>query len=77
MAVSVSEFIQLEPEEGEKPSCETEVFTWTDRTNLYVGFICYDNEPSKLRFLRTERDRFTQGDWIEVQVATDNNNRKE
>ncbi|MCK4232866.1 hypothetical protein KAX75_00430 [candidate division WOR-3 bacterium] len=71
-AASVSEFIQIEPEEGEKPSCETDVLTWTDRTNLYIGFICYDNEPSKLRFSRTERDRFTQGDRIEVQVATDN-----
>ena len=71
-AASVSEFIQLEPEEGEKPSCETDVLTWTDRTNLYIGFICYDNEPSKLRFSRTERDRFTRGDRIEVQVATDN-----
>ena len=71
-AASVSEFIQLEPEEGEKPSCETKVLTWTDRTNLYFGFICYDNETSKLRFSRTERDRFTQGDWIDIQIATDN-----
>jgi len=71
-AASADSFIQVEPKEGEKPFYETNVLVWMDKTNLYIGFICYDNEPSKLRFTRTERDRFTQGDWIEIRIATDN-----
>lgn len=71
-AAKIGDFVQVHPEEGKEPTCETEVLTWTDRVNLYIGFICYDNEPSRLRFARTDRDRFTPGDWINIKISTDN-----
>lgn len=71
-AAKVSNFTQAEPEEGAKPTVKTEVLLWSDRVNLYIGFICHDESPSKIRATRTERDRFTFGDWVQIHLATHN-----
>jgi hypothetical protein len=47
-AQPVSNFIQLEPEEGIPASESTEVLILYDDRNLYLGIKCFDTQPEKI-----------------------------
>jgi hypothetical protein len=57
-------FCEIEPHEKTKPEVETEVMMFYDNDNLYFGFICYDNDISKLRKTLADRDRMFSDDWV-------------
>lgn len=45
---SIDDFMQMEPTGGTKPSAQTKVCMIYNDDYLYIGFRCYENEPSKL-----------------------------
>jgi hypothetical protein len=49
-------FIQQQPNQGQKPSQETEIKILYDDTYLYMAIICHDKEPERIRALLGRRD---------------------
>lgn len=47
-AIPISDFVQLDPYEGENPSEKTEVKILYNDKAIYLGFILYDSEPVKI-----------------------------
>lgn len=60
-------FIQQQPNQGRPPSQETEIKILYDDTYLYVGIICYDNEPEKMFPILGRRDKFV-GDMAGIAI---------
>ncbi|MBT5874386.1 MAG: carbohydrate binding family 9 domain-containing protein [Candidatus Latescibacteria bacterium] len=56
MATPAKDFYQFEPSQGAPASQPTEVRVLYDRENLYVGFICYDDDPDALMAPDMSRD---------------------
>jgi len=50
-------FIQQVPNQGKKPSQDTEIKLLYDNSNLYVGFKCYDKGPGNIRPILSRRDK--------------------
>ncbi|NQU84387.1 MAG: carbohydrate binding family 9 domain-containing protein [Mariniphaga sp.] len=63
-------FRQQQPAQAKAPSQETEIKILYDNQNLYIGMICYDNEPDKIRPILGRRDDFTSGDIAGVALDT-------
>lgn len=59
-------FIQYEPDEGEPASESTFVRVAFDDEALYVGLECYDSEPDKIVKRLTRRDRYIEGDLVNL-----------
>ncbi|MBI4551091.1 MAG: carbohydrate binding family 9 domain-containing protein, partial [Candidatus Latescibacteria bacterium] len=71
LARSASRFYQLEPKEGFPASQPTEVRVLYDTENLYIGFMCYDAEPSKIVAREFKRDGPLHGsnDYVMAIIA--------
>ena len=52
----ITDFIQIQPDEGAPPSLLTEVRLLYDQKNLYFGFTCYDNQIDELVANEMRRD---------------------
>jgi hypothetical protein len=50
------DFIQQQPNQAKSPSQKTEIKILYDDTYLYIGIICHDNEPDKIRNVLGRRD---------------------
>ncbi len=55
-ADAITQFFQIEPNEGESSSEPMEVRILYDDENIYIGFICYDSQMSKLIANEMRRD---------------------
>ena len=69
-AAVVKDFVQHDPREGEPASQETTAFLAYDRKHLYVGFVCRDIEPLKIRAHVTRRDAIGGDDRVGVVIDT-------
>jgi hypothetical protein len=70
-----STFTQTDPVEGAPASERTEVRVIFDRTNVYIGVICFDSEPSKVIVNQSRRDAdLTETDAIILVLDTFNDN---
>jgi len=70
-----STFTQTDPIEGAPASERTEVRVLFDRTNLYIGVICFDSEPAKIVISQSRRDAdLTETDAIILVLDTFNDN---
>ena len=49
-------FRQVNPIEGAPPTEKTEVYLMRDARNLYVGFRCFDSDPSGIQANKMQRD---------------------
>lgn len=65
-AIPISDFVQLEPYEGENPSEKTEVRILYNDKAIYLGFILYDSEPLKIVSRLTRRDRDVESDKVNI-----------
>ena len=63
-----SDFLQLDPIEGEVASEKTTVQVAYDEEGLYVGIRCYDSDPQAIVSRLTRRDGETQADWISLSL---------
>ncbi len=57
-------FVENWPNERQKPKVLTEGYVTHDDKNLYIAFICYEPEMSKLRATLSDRDNLYQDDFV-------------
>ncbi|MBV9437360.1 MAG: carbohydrate binding family 9 domain-containing protein [Acidobacteria bacterium] len=69
MAV-VSNFIQAEPSDGQHATQRTEVYLGYDAKSLYVVWLCFDNEPKKVRAHLVRRENIYDDDVVAVNIDT-------
>jgi hypothetical protein len=67
-AYKIGNFTEFEPREGKKPPVETEVFICYNNNNIYFGFICYDDDTSKIRATLAPHDEIANDDFIWIIV---------
>jgi hypothetical protein len=67
-----TDFKTLRPDFGLPPSEKTEVFMVYDMEKIYVGFLCYDSEPKKIKASISRRDAAFNDDWIAFCLDTFN-----
>jgi len=73
---SYNNFCEVSPGDNSKPEVETEVKMFYDDDNLYFGFICYENDISKLRKSLCERDKMFSDDFCGFFLDTYNEGRQ-
>ncbi|TRZ64486.1 hypothetical protein D4R20_02645 [bacterium] len=66
----LSNFSEFQPGDNVKPPVNTDVMMFYDEDFLYVGFICYENDMSKVRKTLTERDKAFNDDFIGISLDT-------
>jgi len=59
-----SDFLQRDPDDGQKASELTEVWVAYDDSNLYVAAHCHDSDPKGVIGLLGRRDSFVDSDWF-------------
>jgi len=67
---------EISPRENVTPPVRTEVLLTYDRSNFYIGFRCYDPDPSQIRAHLSDRDAFGNDDWVAVEIDTYNDSRR-
>ena len=65
-ANAITEFIQRDPNEGAKPTHQTEVRIVYDHAALYVAVRALEPEPDKIVGMLTRRDEGSPSDWVRV-----------
>ena len=67
-AVPAKDFIQQDPDYGAAATEPTEVRIAFDSERLYMGIICFDSEPERMRGIQRRRDEFLSSDdrfmWV-------------
>jgi len=66
----VTGFIVREPADGTEPSQKTDVYLAYDDHNLYAVFVCWDNDPKKIRARMTRREDIFSDDSAEIMIDT-------
>jgi len=65
------EFTQQDPDAGQPASQKTEVRILIDGANLYVGVICFDNDPAQIVFNQSRRDAdLNETDSVQIILDT-------
>jgi hypothetical protein len=68
-----SAFVQQEPNDGEPATERTEIRFLLDRQNLYIGVICFDDEPQNILVSQSRRDAdLDDTDSIQILLDTFN-----
>jgi len=63
-------FSEVSPGDNTKPEEETEVMSYYDNDNFYIGIICYEKDMSKLRATISERDKMFNDDFAGIILDT-------
>lgn len=74
-ATRVAVNYQDEPNEKGTPPVKTDAYIYDDGHNLYVAFVAYDPEPSKIRAALRDRDTLWQDDNVGLVIDTFNDER--
>jgi hypothetical protein len=69
-AVRLSNFCEISPGDNVKPQCETEALFAYDDENFYMGFICHDDSPEKIRASIADRDEVFSDDFVGIILDT-------
>jgi hypothetical protein len=67
---AVDDFVQYHPQNGEKPTFKTQVYTFYDKNNIYFSFKCFDDEPGKITADVTPFGRYGNNDEVKVHIDT-------
>ncbi len=70
-----TDFVQLQPLEGEPASERSTVRILYGKDALYVGFHALDSDPSAIEAQLTRRDQFSHSDWVFVAIDSYNDRR--
>ncbi len=64
-------FVQRTPRDGAESTQRTDVYLSYDDTNLYVVFVCFDDDPAKIRARMVARgEQVLDDDFISIQIDT-------
>jgi hypothetical protein len=69
-ATRVANFAEVEPGDNTRPPVNTEAWLAYDEDHLYIGFKCYDSDPSSIRANITDRDNMFGDDWAGIVIDT-------
>jgi hypothetical protein len=69
-AVRLSNFSEIQPGENTKPAVETEAYFTYDADNIYVGFVCHDDDTDAIRATITDRDAMFGDDYVGIMIDT-------
>jgi hypothetical protein len=69
-ATRIDNFSEVEPGDNTRPPVDTEAWLAYDADNLYIGFVCYDDNPAAIRASVTDRDNMFQDDWAGLVIDT-------
>jgi hypothetical protein len=72
----VERYVQRTPSDGEPASQRTEAYLGYDDKNFYVIFICFDNEPQKIRARLSRREDILDDDEVEIMLDTFHDHRR-
>jgi len=61
-AETIGELVQIEPDEGVRPSESTEIRFLFDADHLYMAVRCFDRDPDEILVLTRERDALLEDD---------------
>ncbi|UCF38522.1 MAG: carbohydrate binding family 9 domain-containing protein [Acidobacteriota bacterium] len=67
---------EISPRENVEPTVETKVLLVYDRSHLYIGFKCFDPDPSRIQAFFSDRDEISFDDWVAVELDTYNDQRR-
>ena len=67
---------EVRPGENTPAPVKTEVLVMHDANRLYIGFRCYDPDPSSIRAHLSDRDQAWTDDWAGVVLDTFNDERR-
>ena len=67
-APRITDFVQREPAEGERPTYQTEARVAYDGAALYVAIRAFDAEPERIVGILTRRDQPSPSDWLKIVV---------
>ena len=67
-AAVATDFIQLQPLEGDQATEKSEVRVLYGHDALYIGFLALDSNPEAIEGQLTRRDQGSFSDWIQVAV---------
>ncbi|HEX5133345.1 MAG TPA: DUF5916 domain-containing protein [Candidatus Krumholzibacteria bacterium] len=69
-ATRIDNFSEVEPGDNTRPPVDTEAWLAYDEENLYIAFVCYDDNPSAIRASVADRDNIYQDDWAGIAMDT-------
>jgi predicted porin len=69
-------FLQRVPHDGEPSSQATETYFGYDDKNFYAIFICFDNEPGKIRARLSRREDIWDDEFVELLLDTFHDRRR-
>ena len=69
-AVRIGNFTEVEPGDNVRPPVDTEAWLAYDADNLYIGFVCYDDNPAAIRASVSDRDNMFADDWAGLVIDT-------
>ena len=75
-AFEVGDFRQRDPNDGDAVTEPTSAYLARDARNLYVGFVCVDRTPSRIRARLARRDSILQDDEVVVMLDTFHDRRR-
>ncbi|MBC8180666.1 carbohydrate binding family 9 domain-containing protein [candidate division KSB1 bacterium] len=75
-AVKIDANIEVRPGENIPAPVKTEVLMAYDDNHIYVAFIAYDPDPSKIRAHLCDRDNIWDDDWVIILFDTFNDQRR-
>ena len=67
---------EVSPGENIAAPVRTEVFIYTTRTHLNVGFVCYDPDPAAIRAQLSDRDALYKDDYVAILLDPFNDRRR-
>ncbi len=72
----VEGFIQRDPKDGDPASQKTEVYVGYTQKDLYIAWVCFDQEPGKIRARLGRRENIGDDDNVRVYLDTFNDQRR-
>ena len=75
--VKISNFIQRDPKDNQPAVSKTDAYLAYDEKNLYIVFICFDDQPKSVRARLARRDSIgPEDDEVQVYLDTFNDHRR-
>lgn len=73
---TAADFVEIQPGDNIPASVKTEVKMTYDEDNLYVAFICYEDNMRKLRANLSDRDKMYRDDYVGLIIDTYNDHKQ-
>ena len=72
----IDRFTQRIPTDGAPSTQQTDAYLGYDDKNLYAIFVCFDDEPQKLRARLSRREDLIEDDSVEIMLDTFHDHRR-